>query len=373
MGIKKSRRDFLKQAGTSALVLSAASFAPFGAFLPLGRAKAAGGARATVGIMAPSHCAAPYAYASVKGLFEKYGVDVDLRFYQDMLAIAKDLLSGEIQIGQLISPLFLAMHSKTAIFRESGMPMVTPMFTGTNGGGIVVHKDSPATSLEDLGGMRIGSHSKLTIHYLLMISYLRSEGVKLSKPVDIEIHPLGEMIGKLKNGYIDGFIMPEPVSAVAEAKGIGKVIKLTRELWPGHPCCLMAATRSWAARAPEAMEGVSLALLEATTFADAPGNRESFIDAITAVEAYGKMPRPVLSKAFAPGRADFSSFPYHSSANVVATLMRSVKLLPRENEERKIQDAFDTGGTRNLLGRLDIAAPADDHRDEKIFGKPMNL
>ena len=372
MGVKQSRRDFLKQAGTSALVLSAASFAPFGAFFPLGRAKAAGG-KATVGIMAPSHCAAPYAYASVKGLFEKHGVDVELRFYQDMLAIAKDLLAGKIQIGQLISPLFLAMHSKAAIFRESGMPMVTPMFTGTNGGGIVVHKDSPATSLEDLGGMKIGSHSKLTIHYLLMISYLRSEGVKLSEPVDIQIHPLGEMIGKLKNGAIDGFIMPEPVSAVAEAKGIGKVIKLTSELWPGHPCCLMAATRSWAEEMPGAIEGVSLALLEATTFADAPGNREAFIDAITAVEAYGKMPRPVLSKAFAPGRADFASFPYHSKANLVAKLMRSIKLLPRESADQLIAEAFDTAGTRKLLAGLDIAAPAGDDREETLFGKPMTL
>ena len=79
------RREFLKKAGQSAPVLSAASFGQYGAFFPLSEAGAttAEAARAvTVGIMAPSHCAAPYAYAHVKDLFAKQGVDVQLKYYQ---------------------------------------------------------------------------------------------------------------------------------------------------------------------------------------------------------------------------------------------------------------------------------------------------
>jgi len=135
------------------------------------------------------------------------------------------------------------------------------------------------------------------------------------------------------------------VSAVAEAKGVGKLVKLTREIWPGHPCCLLATTRSWAEQNASAYEGVSLALLEAASFADAPENREAFINAIAAVEAYGVMPRPVLSKAFAPGRADFGAFPHHSAANVAAYLMRKFRLIP-EASGPEVAAAFSTVDSR---------------------------
>jgi len=371
----ETRRDFLKTAGRSALLLSAASFSPFGAFFPMKNSLAASvpDHEIAVGIMAPSHCAAPYAFASVKDLFAKHGANVRIEYYQDMLEIAKDIISGKIQAGQLISPLFLSMHFRSAIFKDTGVPMVTPMFTGTNGGALVVAKDSPAASLEDLGGMTIGSHSKLTIHYLLMMNIIKSENIKLAKPVNLEIFPLKEMIPNLKAGAIDGFIMPEPISAVAEAKGVGRVLQLTKDIWPGHPCCLLAARRSFADENPEVLNALGMAVLEAALFADDPGNRGQFIDTVMETEAYGKMPKPVLQKAFAAGRADFSAFPYRSSAAAVAYLMKRFMLLPGKVSQEQVVEPFMAPQTRELYAALGADEPPVDSGKVKLLGKEMTF
>jgi len=237
----------------------------------------------------------------------------------------------------------------------------------------VVGKDTPAVSLEDLGGLTIGSHSKLTIHYLLMMNIIKSEGIRWSAPINLEIHPLGEMIGKLKSGAVQGFIMPEPINAVAAANGVGRIIKLSREIWPDHPCCLLAARKDFADGNPALMQSVTLALLEAALFADRAENRDEFIDTIRQVEAYGKMPKPVLQKAFAPGRADFAPFLYRSSASVVARLMQKFMLLPGTVSRQEVESRFDSEGTAKLYAEAGGTAPDAFHRDEVVLGKALSF
>lgn len=370
---RESRREFLKKAGRSALVLSAASFAQFDAFYRLTESRAASppsGDEITIGIMAPSHCAAPYAYAAVTNLFAKHGVNARIKYYQHMPLLARDLIAGNIQVGQLISPLFLAVHLKASKFKESGVPLVTPMFTGTNGGALVVAKDSNAMTLDDLGGMTIGSHSKLTVHYLMMMNLIKSGDIKLSAPIAMEILPLQEMIPSLASGRIQAFIMPEPINAVAEAKGAGRIMQLTREIWPDHPCCLLAATRSFAVRQPETLSAVTLAVLEAALFAGPAANREAFVDTIRELEPYGKMKKEILLKAFAPGRADFDPFPYRSSASTVARMMQNFMLLPRSLALPDAENAFDTAASRALHAKLGAEAPRD-YRTEQVKGQTL--
>ena len=373
----KTRREFLRKAGQSALVLSAASFGDFGAFFKWisesWASTAPSGDPVSVGIMAPSHCAAPYAYAAVKEIFAKNGVDARLVYYQNMPQLAQDLISGKIQVGQLISPLFLSVHFKASKFKETGVPLVTPMFTGTNGGALMVSSKSPAMGMGDLGGMTIGSHSKLTIHYLMLMNMIKSQGLSLKEPIKIKILPLKEMVPSLASGEIQGFIMPEPINAVAEAKGAGRLLQLTGDIWPGHPCCLLAATRSFAEKKPADLSAISLSVLEAALFAGPAQNREAFIDAIRTLGPYGKMKKELLLKAFAPGRADFDPFPYRSSARTVATMMRKFNLLPERVTLPEVEESFDTPGARKRFARAGAEAPQKDYREELIQGKPLKL
>src|SRR5512134_1370216 len=90
-----TRREFLTATGASLLALTAAPLADLGALLRVAPAQARefkGTKSVSVGIMAPSHCAAPYVYAGVKELYAKNGLKADVVLYQGMPDIAKDLI-----------------------------------------------------------------------------------------------------------------------------------------------------------------------------------------------------------------------------------------------------------------------------------------
>jgi nitrate/nitrite transport system substrate-binding protein len=370
-----TRREFLTAAGTSLLALSAAQLADLGALFRVPGAHAAefkGTKNVSVGIMTPSHCAAPYVYSEIKGLYEKNGLKADVVLYSGMPEIAKDLIAGRIQFGQLMLPLFLAIHTKAGAFKESGVPLVTTQATGIKGGAITVRKDSRIESIEDLAGKKVGSHSPLSAHYLLLQMFIR-KNIALKSPIDVKIVPLEDMIPSLARGDIDAFIMPEPVNAVAAIKGNGRVIFLTSKLWANHPCCMLSTTGTFAEGNPGTVRAMSLSLAEACIFADKEENRAAFIDAIATSPGYAKVPRPVLNLALEAGRADHSPFPYKSSARVVGDFMKALKMLPEGVTTAQIVSGIDSTYVREALKAAGMNADLPDYRVERVLGEDLSF
>ena len=370
-----TRREFLTAAGAALLALSAAQLADLGALFRVPGARAAefkGTKNVSVGIMTPSHCAAPYVYSEIKGLYEKNGLKADIVLYPGMPEIAKDLIAGRIQFGQLMLPLFLAIHTKAGAFKESGVPMVTTQATGIKGGAITVRKDSGIENVDDLAGKKVGSHSPLSAHYLLLQMFIK-KNIALKSPIDVKIVPLEDMIPSLARGDIDAFIMPEPVNAVAAIKGNGRVIFLTSKLWANHPCCMLSTTGAFAESNPGTVRAMSLSLAEACIFADKAENRAAFIDTIATSPGYAKVPRPVLNLALEAGRADHFPFPYKSSARVVGDFMKTLKMLPEAVTPAQIVSGIDSTYVREALKAAGMNADLPDYRVERVLGEDLKF
>jgi len=371
----RTRREFLTATGGALLALSAAQLADLGALFRMPAAQAAdfkGTKNVSVGILTPSHCAAPYVYADIKGFYEKNGVKADLVLYPGMPEIAKDLVAGRIQFGQLMLPLFLAIHTKAGAFKETGVPLVTTLATGIRGGAITARKDSGIEDINDLAGKKVGSHSPLSAHYLLLQMFIR-KNVALKSPIDIKIVPLEEMIPSLSRGDIDAFIMPEPVNAVAAIKGNGRVIFQTSKLWANHPCCMLSTTGSFAEKNPGAVRAISLSLAEACLFADKAENRAAFVDTIAPSPGYAKIPRPVLNMALEAGRADHFPFPYKSSARVVGDFMKTLALLPQSVTPAQIVSGIDPTYVREALRAAGLSVDLPDYRVERVLGDDLKF
>jgi nitrate/nitrite transport system substrate-binding protein len=366
-----TRREFLTTAGSALFALSAAQLADLGALLSVPAARAAefkGTKSVSVGIMTPSHCAAPYVYADLKGFYEKNGLKADIVLYSGMPEIAKDLIAGRIQFGQLMLPLFLAIHTKSGAFKESGVPMLTTQATGIKGGAITVRKDSPIENVEDLAGKKVGSHSPLSAHYLLMQMFIK-KNLTLKAPIEVKIVPLEDMIPSLLRADIDAFIMPEPVNAVASVTGGGRVIFLTSKLWANHPCCMLSTTGAFAEGNPGTVRAMSHSLAEACIFADKPENRTAFIETIATSPGYAKVPRAVLNMALESGRADHFPFPYKSSARVAGDFMKTLKLLPESVTPAQNVSGIDSRYVREALKAAGMNADLPDYRAERVLGE----
>ena len=103
MGINDlSRRDFIKK--TAVVTVAASSGIGFPSIK-----NAYGKTKTKIGVVAPSHCALSMVHADISGNFKANGVDAEIVFKPDIKDIAKGIVKGELQAGQLISPVFFAV------------------------------------------------------------------------------------------------------------------------------------------------------------------------------------------------------------------------------------------------------------------------
>ena len=324
-----------------------------------------------IGTFGPSHCAAPFVYTQMKGLFKAEKLRVNLINYQTMPGIAKDLANGKLDFGQLVVPLALAMHSGAKPFNTK-TPLVITQIAGTNGSALIVRNGSGIDGPKDFKGATVASHSRLAVNYLINMMFLESNRLNYKKDVKFKLVGLQEMVPAMQKGEIDAFIMPEPTNALAEHKGIGRVKLLSKYLWWNHPCCSLVSRKELFDKEKELVTSVTRMMTKGGLMINEQETRGETVDFLrsTSKYRYEKVPRQVLVRAFVPGRADFYPFPFQSSALVIIDIMKKHKLLPRNvNDKRLAREVFQSDLSRKIMTELGATPPESDFRAEKILGK----
>ena len=154
-----------------------------------------------------------------------------------------------------------------AFFVDKGTPLkiISPLHT--KGDMLVVAPDSPVDSWkafvkwvkEKKEPVKVGFKKPVAVAKLILESALKAEGISYSGDAskkDVEVLMVN-MKGQqnlnpgLKNKIIDAYVANNPSCAIAESKGMGKVVADLNDLPPGiwkdHPCCGIAAnTKSMA-------------------------------------------------------------------------------------------------------------------------------
>lgn len=324
-----------------------------------------------IGIFGPSHCAVPVVFAHLAGYFTAQGLQVELTNYPSMSAIAKDLISGHLDFGQLVVPLVFALHTGTGPFLDP-TPMVIPQITGTDGAVMMFRQGAEIRTPQDLRGKTITNHSRLAVHYLLNMMFLERHGIDVVKDLDFRVMPLNRVTQEMQQGAIDVSIMPEPINAVMENRAIAKAYMLSRHLWPNHPCCCLAARQHTQIRKPRQFEAVTRAMMRASHAVNNPDTREATISLLQGTSDYNsdRISKPVLLRAFTPGRADFHPFPYQSAAILIMEEMQKYGLLdPHVDPQAMAREVFLSQHARKTMTDLNFSPPTDDFRVEKVLGR----
>ncbi len=98
---------------------------------------------------------------------------------------------------------------------------------------------------------------------LLMAGCFGEDGGKSIKAV--EIAPK-DMQASLDSGDITGYIAWEPYCSDSVVNGKGKVLYRSGEIWPGHPCCVVAAKKTFANSNPDLVKHFLKVHMEATSW-----------------------------------------------------------------------------------------------------------
>jgi NitT/TauT family transport system substrate-binding protein len=141
-------------------------------------------------------------------------------------------LSGQTKATFILAPMAIAL-------REQGVPIKIVYLGHRDGTAVVVHKDSNVHSMQDLRGKRIAVPNRYSNQRLLFFRALKQAGMTF-KDVELIEMPPPDMPAALYAKSVDAICSGEPFMAQAELDGYGRVLWLTKDVWPNFISCVLA-------------------------------------------------------------------------------------------------------------------------------------
>lgn len=254
-----SRRDFLKLLSLFSIAGSA----------PLLKAEAAErhttpDAPLKIGYL-PITDATPLLVAHSLKLFEKYGVKAEKPvMFRSWAQLVEAFLSGSVNIVHLLSPMsFWLKYAANA-------PVKAVMWNHLAGSALTVQPQIDRVA--QLAGKTIAIPFWYSIHNIVLQQILRANHLTATSKtpkaneVKLVVMPPADMVTALANGVIAGFIVAEPFNALAESKGIGKILRFSADVWKDHACCLTMMHEHDIQHRPDWTQNVVNALTDSQIF-----------------------------------------------------------------------------------------------------------
>ncbi|MGC1121312.1 MAG: ABC transporter substrate-binding protein [Candidatus Methanofastidiosia archaeon] len=128
--------------------------------------------------------------------------------------------------------------------------------------GCLSQQEGGIQSIDDLNGKTIAIPGKATVQDFLLQRFLKDNNITATTVI---VKP-PEMIQTLESGGIDAFIAWEPYPARAVVEGGHKLLVTSRDIWPHHPCCVVAVREEYLAENRDVVLAVLACHMKATTF-----------------------------------------------------------------------------------------------------------
>jgi nitrate/nitrite transport system substrate-binding protein len=327
------RRQFIERVGAATAAAALAAAFPIGAVTALAQEKVGPPEKKDIKVgFIPITCATPIIMAEPMGFYKKHGLNVQV-FKASSWAMIRDLsINGETDATHMLSPMPLAISMGVG---SQSVPYVMPAVENINGQAITLAtKHKGVKTVADMKGFKFGVPFDYSMHNFLLRYVLAEGGVDPDRDVQIRAVPPPEMVANLRAGNLDGYLAPDPFNQRAVYEEVGYIWMLSKDIWPGHPCCAFASKRELAEQAPNTFKALLNAIVDATAFAHDKSNRKQIAAAI-APRNFLNQPVEVLEQVLTgvypdglgatktvPDRIDFDPFPYHSMAVWILTQMK---------------------------------------------------
>lgn len=172
--------------------------------------------------------------------------------------LAEALRAKAIDAAFALTPIGLELRAK-------GVPIKALLLGHRNGSVITVKKNAPIDSVQDLKGKTIAIPSRFSTHNILLRKVLSENNIDLNEVTVLEMAP-PEMVQALASDQIHAFIVAEPFGAQAELLDIGRVLVLSKDIWPEHICCVLNVREELLEKNLEAVEELVSNLMKAGKF-----------------------------------------------------------------------------------------------------------
>ncbi|MEA2060212.1 MAG: ABC transporter substrate-binding protein [Thermodesulfobacteriota bacterium] len=145
---------------------------------------------------------------------------------------------------------------------KSGVDLRLLLLTHKSGSLLVKNKKAHIEKIEDFAGKTVLIPYQLSIHNMLFHKLLAEKGLKPGRAVDPGVDVTLEVVAPFQmpealqydeEGEIGGFIVAEPIGSQVITSGLGEEVFLSKDLWPGHPCCVFVMQNHIIEKYPDAV------------------------------------------------------------------------------------------------------------------------
>lgn len=141
-------------------------------------------------------------------------------------------LSGYTEATFILAPMAIAL-------REQGVPLKIVYLGHRDGTAMMVHKESSIFRIEDLKGKTVAVPNRFSNQRLLLYKALRERQMRITDIKIIEMPP-PDMPAALYAKAVDAITSGEPFMGQTELDGYGRVLYLTKDVWPNFISCVLA-------------------------------------------------------------------------------------------------------------------------------------
>jgi nitrate/nitrite transport system substrate-binding protein len=376
-----TRRAFLHAVGRSTALAAIASMVPFPALQALAQEKNTDLEKKDlkIGFISIS-CATPLIMAHPLGFYDEQGLKVQLVKTPGWGAIRDRVIKKEHDASHFLSPMPLAMSMGLG---NDPFPTSVATIQNNNGQAITLSlKHKARRSPKQWKGFTFGVPFVFSMHNLLLRYYLAENGLDPDADVKIIAVPPPEMVGKLKDGTVDGLLAPDPYNQRAVYEQVGFIHVLSKEIWDGHPCCAFGAGDAFIAANPNTFSAVFRAIIGASLIASMATDRTEIAKRIYQPQ-YLDQPLEVVTQALTgtfpdglggnhtvPDRVLFNPVPWHSMAVWMLTQMRRWGYVKGDvNYAQIAEKVFRLTDAKKQMEQAGWRPPDGAYRKYTIMGK----
>src|SRR5947209_4886998 len=146
--------------------------------------------------------------------------------------IKESIISGHLPATFMLAPLAMKL-------RQQGVPIKIVYLGHRDGTALMVHKDSDIHRIEDLRGKTVAVPGRFSNQRLLLFRAFKERKLDIRDINMLEMAP-PDMPVTLSVRAVDGITSGEPFMGQAELDGYGRVLYLTKDVWPEFISCVLA-------------------------------------------------------------------------------------------------------------------------------------
>lgn len=251
---------------------------------------------------------APLVMAAELGLFQKYGLRVELSRELGWASVRDKIVHGELDAAHALAAMPLVA---TLGLGTIACDCLTALVLNLHGNGITLANDLWRRGVHDGRTLReeitrarrqkvftFGIVFPFSSHGRLLRSWLSAHGIDPVRDVRLVVVPPAQMVTNLRAGHLDGFCAGEPWNSLAVHARAGWLAATSAELEPGHPEKVLMVRSDFAVRRRQEHLAMVAALAEACEFCAQPENRAFIADTLARLQFVG-VPAEILKRGLA--------------------------------------------------------------------------